>query len=771
MTHSHSVRPGVLLACFVLPFGLMLLAFAVLGIAPFGEKSALIFDLSDQYVEFLCALKTGDVYFSWSAALGTSWIGTFSYYLSSPLSLLTLLCPNDAMPVAMVFLIAGKIGLSGLTFGLLLRERTGRFDLSNAAFALCYGLCAYNVAYGMSFMWLDGVIWLPVILMGVDRLDRRRPSLLLLAGLILCFWSTWYVSYMVGLFAVLYLVWRWGEAGLPLKKLLVRIARLAAHAALAMAVSAPMWLPTLISMFSGKLSGQAPSFRLAFNYPFSQVVKKLLLSGSYDSVTYTGSPFLYCSLLAAGLAVLYFLLPRLGLRRRLWALAMALVLGASVMLLPLDMVWHLFQVPNSFPCRYAFVVSCFMLLLAWDCLEILHPTLSTLLPRLERVLGLLLTLVLAADMTYNAVGILKGLDGELCYEPYNTYQTYKQTVEPLAQQAMDDADGFFRVANNAPRSRNDASAFGYNGITFFSSSYHQGVNQLLSQLGLAQAWFWCTCYGSTPVTDALLSVRYVLDTGSPAPGYQAVGQSGDYTLYYNDSALAPVLSVPQGALEHFSWQDDPLLSQNALLSALAGEKLEVFRPLDTDGWTGHTTLVSDGSPLYLWCPGAGEADVLTVNGEAFSQLGTPETRRVHYLGVFPAGTEVTLSCPARPFVYALDQEQLDRGLSLLEGGSLQAVSWGSSWNSGWLEGTVTLDEEEELLITVPADRGWTLRLDGQTVELETVEGALLSAQAQPGSHTFSLVYTPPGLTLSLCLSAAGLAGCILWLLVSRKRSR
>ena len=108
----------------------MLAVSAALGMAPFGDNTILISDMSTQYVEFFCALKNGDLFFSWSKALGTAYVGVFSYYVSSPLSLLTLLVPNEAMPVGLLFLAVLKIALAGLAFCLFIRRRyplgTGR---------------------------------------------------------------------------------------------------------------------------------------------------------------------------------------------------------------------------------------------------------------------------------------------------------------------------------------------------------------------------------------------------------------------------------------------------------------------------------------------------------------------------------------------------------------------------------------------------------------------------------------------------------------------
>ena len=61
MNSSNKVRYAL---CFLLPALLMLAVYAAMGMAPFGDKTILAMDMADQYVEFFCGLKQGDVYFS-----------------------------------------------------------------------------------------------------------------------------------------------------------------------------------------------------------------------------------------------------------------------------------------------------------------------------------------------------------------------------------------------------------------------------------------------------------------------------------------------------------------------------------------------------------------------------------------------------------------------------------------------------------------------------------------------------------------------------------
>ena len=134
MTKHRMPVSAVYGLAFLIPAAVMLWTYASLGLAPWGDRTVLLSDMSSQYVEFFCALKNGELFFSWSKALGTGYIGVFSYYVSSPLSLLTLLVPNENMPIGLMFLIVGKVGLAGVSFAMFARRR---FECSGGACLMC----------------------------------------------------------------------------------------------------------------------------------------------------------------------------------------------------------------------------------------------------------------------------------------------------------------------------------------------------------------------------------------------------------------------------------------------------------------------------------------------------------------------------------------------------------------------------------------------------------------------------------------------------------
>jgi len=758
-------------ACFALPAVLFLVVCAAMGFAPFGDSSILLFDLSDQFVEFLCALKHGDVFFSWNTALGGSYIGTFSYYVSSPFSLLTLLCPDEHMPIAVVFLMALKLGLAGFTFSLLLRRRTGRYDLTTLAFSVCYALMAYNMAYAMSFMWLDGVLWLPVLLIGAeDLLDGRFPRTLLFA-LTVSFISSWYISYMTGLFCALYLLWQCLCKGKhPFRPLL----RLAGWAGLGLALSAWLWLPTALSMFSGKLAESSSPLAMGFNWPVSTLFYKLLIPGAYDSVTYTGSAFLYCSLPAVLLAALWFFLPNTSKRSKCCTALFGAFLLFCLWFAPLDRVWHLFQPPNSFPGRWSFVVSCFVLLLGYDALLWLLDRTKEV--HLSKFLPPLLVLVLAVDMSANALLIFRGLDAELQFESYASYHDYKLQMQPLVDEIRAD-DGFSRAVSDVQRSRNEPAAFGYKGLTFFSSSYDADVNYILGSLGLAQKWFWSTGLGSTPVTDLLLSVNYHISDETKPDWYIPVAQSGDLTLYRTNLPASPAYFTSLDLLNPIWTGQSTFARQGGLLAALSGEMPYVFTlidPIRVDEELSTTwTLTSDGEPIYgHFIPIEDHNAFLYVNGTLHGQVYTNETDCTLYLGTFPAGdaVEVTLITTA-PVSYRwssfckLNSAALTRAAEVLSQNALQVTSC----SNGKLEGTVTATNDGWLYTSIPAQPGWSVLVDGDETEYTALDNALIVVALTEGEHTLSFRYTPPGLIPGLALTVLGFLLTIAILLKKRKQ--
>ena len=84
---------------FAFPFVGMLILMLIAGYVPFGNKSMLYSDMWHQYYPFFksfrAALLSGDsLLYNWNIGMGIDYMGLISYYLASPLNLLSILVPE-----------------------------------------------------------------------------------------------------------------------------------------------------------------------------------------------------------------------------------------------------------------------------------------------------------------------------------------------------------------------------------------------------------------------------------------------------------------------------------------------------------------------------------------------------------------------------------------------------------------------------------------------------------------------------------------------------
>lgn len=758
-----NITIGIL--CFMLPAVIVLIAFAKMKMAPFGDKSLMIMDMSGQYVEFLCGLKNGDVFFSWSKALGGNYIGVFTYYVSSPLSLLTIFCPNSKMPIAVLFLTVLKIGLAGFTFSLLLRYRFKRYDVSTVLFSMLYGLMSYNIGYSMCIMWLDGVIWLPIILLGVEKILEGKKGWLLTFALFVSFISTYYISYMTGLFTAIYFIYRCIEIKIGIKKFFNGICKFVISTVIAASWGAFLLLPTLASLFQGKIGERNMDYSGVFN--FSLIDSKLrykFLPGGYDSITNSGTPFIYCGILAFLLFVVFFALRKISIRSKISTALFTILMFCSLWFCKLDKVWHVFQYPNWFPYRYSFLFSILIILTAYRAFAEFKFKRETV--------AFILLIACSVDMYTNTMGILKGLDREFRYESYESYNGYKEKITPLVEETKKDKSAFFRVGATFERTKNEPIAFGYKGITHYSSTYNRHVNRFLKELGMAQAWLWSSYFGSSMVTDALLSVKYVISERTVPNDYILIKESGSADLYQNPYALSVGMAANKKSLKKFFFTGDAFQTQNSLVRALTNTDEDCFIPLSVDevdnGSVVNYTFISNGMPVYANFNSSSYSGDLFVNGMRVSELFSNETICVQYIGTFSEGEYVNVEVRTDGEVYGkfyyLHMENFDKAIGTLRNAEMTV----DYCYNGRIGGTVTASEGDVLFTTIPYDKGWRAYVDGKEVQLEPFANSLLTIPLTAGTHKIKLIYIPTGLVEGICISVIPGILAIFMLLITRK---
>lgn len=361
------------LAAFFVPVVIFYLVHAIYGLFPFGSRHLLTVDLYHQYAPFLVEmgqkLRSADTFFfSWSGGLGTSFFPLFTYYLASPVNLIMLFVPLSAIAEAVTFIIVLKIGLMGLTCYILLTQAFRRRDGSAVLFAAFYAVSNYVLAYHWNIMWLDTLVLLPLVVLGLHRLIREDKKALyvttLTAMLMFHYYTAFFGCLFLAFYAMVLLVQYTGDRGW--RYLLFKLTDIFAYTVLALLLAAVVILPTYKGLAITSAAGdKAPAFGLFANSLFDHLGQLEILR---EPNVMGGLPNLYAGLAAVLLIPYYFLDRNRPIRTRIAHLVLLVFLFFSTYSAMLDFIWHGMHYPNSLNHRYAFVIVLYLLMLAYQAL-------------------------------------------------------------------------------------------------------------------------------------------------------------------------------------------------------------------------------------------------------------------------------------------------------------------------------------------------------------------------------------------------------------------
>ncbi len=370
---------GYLLIAALLPAVIVYLLYLVRGLYPFGDGCVLVLDLNGQYVYFYEALHDilhgdADLFYSFSRDLGGEFLGIYDYYVASPFALLLGLFPQRRMLEGLLVLFMLKTALCGFFMGLYLHKHStgepNRFAV--LTFSMMYALCSYGIVQQHNSMWIDAMLWLPMLALGIESLIRYGKFRLYTFALAITLWSNFYIGYMVVIFTVLYCFYDYfahnqnGENN-PLGEkahFIKSVGRVALWSVLAVGIAALVILSARYSLSFGKNEFSDPNWEITQKFELFEFFHKFL-PGSYDTVRPAGRPIVYCGMLTVMLIPAYFMSKKFSMREKVASAIFILIFIASFATSTLDLIWHGFQKPNWLNYRYSFMLCFLLVVLAY----------------------------------------------------------------------------------------------------------------------------------------------------------------------------------------------------------------------------------------------------------------------------------------------------------------------------------------------------------------------------------------------------------------------
>lgn len=363
-----------LIYAFIIPVILNYFIYLAMEIHPFGNGSVLVLDLNGQYVYFYEALRNAvngetSLLYSFARALGGEFMGIYAYYVASPFSYIVCLFPQENILDALLCIFLLKTGIIGVTMGYYLHRISSKVNkISVVTFSILYALCSYAVVQQHNSMWIDALMWLPLLTLGIEQLIKKKKYKLFVIMLALTLMSNFYIGYMVCIYTIAYFFYYYfahnengknNPSGEPhhFRRSFLRIA---GSSAIAVGISMVIVASAYYSLQFGKNTFSNPNFDPTIRFDILDFFTKFL-PGSYDTVRPEGLPFVYCGVLTLFCVPIFFMSKKFSDREKIASASIIIFFVLSFSINTLDMIWHGFQKPNWLNYRYSFML-CFILL-------------------------------------------------------------------------------------------------------------------------------------------------------------------------------------------------------------------------------------------------------------------------------------------------------------------------------------------------------------------------------------------------------------------------
>ncbi len=555
-------RHRVALGAFFIPVAIMYLIYSCFGVHPYGDMSALVLDLNGQYVSYYEMMRDavwgdGSLIYSWSRNLSGETMGIFGYYLASPFMWIIVLLPRTMMCGAIEIMQLAKVGCCGLAFAYYLKRSKNAKASSQMIFSVSYALMTYIVVELMNPMWIDGMIWLPMIILGIERLVDEGKMLPLILPMSIMFVSHFYIGYMLAFFSIIYFIYyifsRPGHIVAP--RFITRGLKFAAGGIISALSSSIVLIPMYCSLSLGKLEFSDPNFSPETQFNFYEFLSKLF-ANSYDTVRPEGLPMIACGTMTLLLVPLFFLNTKISIKEKIADALLLLSIFGSMYISTVDIAWHGFQVPNWLPYRYSFTFSFVMLIMAFRAFEnlegvsfkevcvsafgwivvlivlaqedyehlylletvwysVLAIAVFTTLIFLSKKyhdtwMKLIVAVFVCIEVFINGLYTVWAIDYDVVYSKYSSYQDYFIDGREVVSQVEEADEGLFRMEKTFHRTVNDPMGMGFAGISHSSSTMNTPVLKMLKSLGYGMQGHYTKYTGDTLVTDSLFGIKYIM---------------------------------------------------------------------------------------------------------------------------------------------------------------------------------------------------------------------------------------------------------------------
>lgn len=425
------------------------------------------------------------------------------------------------------------------------------------------------------------------------------------------------------------------------------------------------------------------------------------------------------------------------------------------------------------------------------------------------VTGISLSCVLGFELIANAGIGVQTVDTS----GYTTYPDRNEEVQLLlADMRENDSDLFYRTEMTNTYTLNDSALYGYYGMSQFSSSANVSVTRLMRRLGLyaseaGNRYYYRT---ATPVVNSLLGIKYLISKKgvimSEEMALEVQATENSVYLYKNKYPLSlgfmmndDILELEdKNAVNPFEYQNNVIKlatgSENPCFTAQPVALVEYKNMTVQKNGYGNYSFSKEKENLsasaiysfdgvengYLYgYANNGSCEKVSVKSDGTvveSEVSIEDYPIVFPMGNGQAGSTADVEIFAKSdknsgnynlMIYALKKDAFEEAYNKLADEQLKITSFSDTEITGYID----VIEDGILYLSMPYEKGWTVKVDGEKVKTTKVLHSMLGAEVSAGHHTVEIEYMPEGLVMGVIISGTALILCAMVSFIDIKRRR
>lgn len=851
-----------ILPFIVPPLAVMLImwfAFYRNDLYPFGDGTVSWCDMSQQVIPLLTDFKDilsgkDGIFLNFHNAGGMNLWGVFFFFIASPYTLLVLLADKaDAIYLVNIMTVL-KLMTAAVTAQIYFRTCQKKLSpYISSVLSIVYAFCGYGMFYYQNNIWLDMMYLFPLLMVAFKELFEKKRIIPYTVMLTLMMIVNYYISYMIVIFILLFMAvccWRYRKE----EKYKDVPCRFIIGSLLGALLSAVVWIPCFLQFLSSGRSKsvimQIESADFFSNYQttfclllstasVAVIVLVFLLDGKKRSkrlntdlimlflmlipiiiepanlMWHTGSymsfpcRYAFITIFFALICAGYFLSSENAIakeKKNCDHFVIFLILAA--------LIYGFYRFSEGFVennrdgmAKYTKSLwqdsTAFELWLEFFVVAAVFYTIITLLHKKgwisKKVFALFLAMFVVAE-SYANVNVYM-ITPDMNY-PERSY--YHHNIMDLSDR-IEDNDGFYRVKTSSKLFEvNLVGSMGYNSLSHYTSLTSRDYMYMMKQLGYSSYWMEVGSYGGTELTDALLSVKYLIEKNDgitnnadsvysnsiyeivPTEYYLPLGIVTDADLSGSEELSTGTRSDVQKKLfeQLFGGNGDELITDYEYDSIYGIQDDSVMSPSFTFNsssdfsYMDYEIKVTDKQTLYFDCfdklsnnlsESINGSFMVTVNGRSIqTDYPSQSSNGLLKLGEFEneeVNVRVTLNkniTNCRSYgVFGLHHDVLQKALE-------QVNTAGLTDNDGKLSGSVNAKAGQKCVLQIPYQEGLKIKVNGESVSYSKVFGDLVCFDLQEGENSITVTNVPKGFYAGLALTILGVALTVGYFFIRKK---